>query len=198
MTAEKTKLRDGDSLRCPYCHDNDFESVPSLRCHACRAWQHTECGEGKCGACGAKIGKTQDDLIRDDAAALRQSGTGNVQIIGDGNVAIIGAKGPINVDMREQRVKPKRWYCITCGDDLKPHQGLYCDRHRPVVPAPDTCTDCGSTDVFTIDDQEVVCEACVAKRDARRKRSDQEVFWVLVGLVVILLVVVLLYVARSG
>lgn len=24
---EKTKLRDGDSLRCPYCHDDDFESL---------------------------------------------------------------------------------------------------------------------------------------------------------------------------
>lgn len=194
---EKTKLRDGDSLRCPYCHDDDFESVPSLRCHACRAWQHAECGDGKCGACGARLGKTQADLIRDDAAALRQSGTGNVQIIGDGNVAIIGAKGPINVDMGAQRTKPKRWYCIACGDDLKPHQGLYCDRdRRTAAPSPDACVDCGSPNGFTIDDQEIVCEPCVRKRDERRRSASTSIFpEALLGLAVVLSILVFLYFA---
>lgn len=56
---DKVKPRDPASLRCPYCHDEDFSSVPSLRCGGCGAWQHAECAE-TCGACGAKVGKPNE------------------------------------------------------------------------------------------------------------------------------------------
>lgn len=47
--------RPGTATRCPYCHANDFETIPSLKCPSCKAWQHSECvaEAGRCAACNA-------------------------------------------------------------------------------------------------------------------------------------------------
>lgn len=61
MTQERIKPRDSAELRCPYCHDGDFSTVPSLRCEKCLAWQHAACSQeaGKCGACSAPVARAQ-------------------------------------------------------------------------------------------------------------------------------------------
>jgi hypothetical protein len=46
--------RNGSASRCPFCHTDDFDEEPALKCPRCKAWQHAECVEeaGRCGACG--------------------------------------------------------------------------------------------------------------------------------------------------
>ena len=48
-------LRPGSATRCPFCLADDFESVPSLKCPSCKAWQHHACVQEhkKCAACQA-------------------------------------------------------------------------------------------------------------------------------------------------
>jgi hypothetical protein len=45
--------REGTATRCPFCLADDFESVPSLKCPSCKAWQHHACvtEHKKCAAC---------------------------------------------------------------------------------------------------------------------------------------------------
>jgi hypothetical protein len=48
--------REGSATRCPFCHTNDFESVPAVKCASCKAWQHSACVReaGRCAACNAQ------------------------------------------------------------------------------------------------------------------------------------------------
>jgi hypothetical protein len=45
--------RDGTATRCPFCLADDFETVPSLKCPSCKAWQHAACVNEirQCAAC---------------------------------------------------------------------------------------------------------------------------------------------------
>ena len=51
--------REPEVLRCPFCHDSDFETEAAVRCKACKAWQHADCVDesvdGCCGACKAEF-----------------------------------------------------------------------------------------------------------------------------------------------
>lgn len=45
--------REGTASRCPFCMADDFETIPSLKCPSCKAWQHAACvtEHKKCAAC---------------------------------------------------------------------------------------------------------------------------------------------------
>jgi hypothetical protein len=47
--------REGTATRCPFCLADDFESIPSVKCPSCKAWQHAECVREvrRCAACNA-------------------------------------------------------------------------------------------------------------------------------------------------
>jgi hypothetical protein len=55
VASEVPALREGSATRCPFCHANDFETIPALKCPTCKAWQHHACvsESRRCGACGA-------------------------------------------------------------------------------------------------------------------------------------------------